>query len=57
MQSIRVDGRLKITVNEGTTTAAVAGMGIVNTGLWGCRGELEDGRLIRLLTDWDLWHH
>ena len=45
-------GRLTISLNEGTTTAAVAGLGILATGLWGCRVELSDGRLIPLLQDW-----
>ena len=54
VQSIRVGGRLMITVNEGTTVAAVAGMGIVSTALWGCRAELENGTLVQLLPDWDL---
>ena len=54
VQSIRIDGRLNITVNEGTTTAAVAGMGIVNTAFWSCKSELENRSLVQLLTDWDL---
>ena len=54
VQSIRVDGRFLVTVNEATTHAALAGMGIVNTALWGCRNELANGSLIRLLPDWDL---
>jgi DNA-binding transcriptional LysR family regulator len=49
---VRGEGRLTISLNEGTTTAAVAGLGILATGLWGCRAELGDGRLIALLPDW-----
>jgi len=45
-------GRLTISLNEGTTAAAVAGLGILATGFWGCRAELSDGRLIPLLPDW-----
>jgi DNA-binding transcriptional LysR family regulator len=45
-------GRLTISLNEGTTVAAVAGLGILATGFWGCRAELSDGRLIPLLPDW-----
>ena len=48
----RGEGRLTISLNEGTTAAAVAGLGILATGLWGCRVELCDGRLIPLLPDW-----
>jgi DNA-binding transcriptional LysR family regulator len=46
------EGRLTISLNEGTTAAAVAGLGILATGFWGCRAELSDGRLIPLLPDW-----
>lgn len=49
---VRGEGRLSISLNEGTTAAAVAGLGILATGLWGCRVELSDGRLIPLLPDW-----
>jgi len=52
--SVRVDGQVMVTVNEGTTTAAVAGMGIISTGLWGCKAELESGALVQVLPDWDL---
>ena len=48
----RGEGRLTISLNEGTTVAAVAGLGILATGLWGCRAELGDGRLVHLLPDW-----
>jgi DNA-binding transcriptional LysR family regulator len=50
--TVRGEGRLTISLNEGTTVAAVAGLGILATGLWGCRAELCDGRLIPLLPDW-----
>jgi DNA-binding transcriptional LysR family regulator len=49
---VRGEGRLTISLNEGTTAAAVAGLGILATGFWGCRAELCDGRLIPLLPDW-----
>lgn len=39
--------------NEGTVAAAAAGMGIASIGYWSCRSELRDGRLVRLLTEWD----
>jgi len=47
-------GRLTFTVNEGATAAAVAGLGIVSTGLWGCRAELASGALVRVLDDWSM---
>jgi DNA-binding transcriptional LysR family regulator len=51
---VRVQSRLVTTVNEGATAAAVAGMGIAMGGHWGCRAELDDGRLQQVLPAWDL---
>ena len=39
--------------NEGAVSAATAGMGVASVGYWSCRNELGDGRLVRLLTDWE----
>lgn len=50
----RGDGRLSVTVNEGATAAAVAGLGLLTIGLWGCRTELSDGRLVQVLPEWNL---
>lgn len=52
--SVRVDGRLSTTVNEVSTAAAVAGLGIVSMALVGCRKEIEDGTLVQVLPDWDM---
>jgi DNA-binding transcriptional LysR family regulator len=52
--SIRVEPRLKATVNEGATAAAVAGIGILSTGDWGCRSELKSGTLVKVLPDWKM---
>lgn len=52
--SLRAEGRLSATVNEVATALAVAGLGIVAMAGLGCRRELEDGRLVRLLPDWDM---
>jgi DNA-binding transcriptional LysR family regulator len=52
--SVRVAGRLTATVNEVSTAAAVAGLGVVAMPLVGCRKELEDGTLVRVLPDWDM---
>ncbi|MDY0748927.1 LysR substrate-binding domain-containing protein [Paucibacter sp. R3-3] len=52
--SIRVDSRLAVSVNDGAVAAAVAGMGIVTTTLWGCSAELAGGQLIQLLPDWTM---
>src|SRR3546814_20529553 len=52
--AVRLEGRLNISVNEVATSAAVAGLGIASTAIWGCREELERGELARVLTDWDM---
>ena len=52
--SVRVDGRVTTTVNEVSTAAAVAGLGVVSMPLVGCRKEMEDGALVRVLADWDM---
>ena len=36
------------------TAAAVAGLGIVSTGLWNCRPELASGALVQVLADWQM---
>ena len=53
-QVVRVQSRLMVTVNEGAIAAAVVGMGIAMSGQWGCRAELDAGRLQRVLPEWDL---
>lgn len=50
--SVGVESRLTIAANEGATAAAVAGMGITMTSLWGCRAELDAGSLLRVLPEW-----
>lgn len=49
-----VDSRLTISANEGAIAAAVAGLGIVSTGYWGCLAELERGALVQVLPDWHM---
>jgi DNA-binding transcriptional LysR family regulator len=44
--------RLMFSDAEGATAAAVAGLGVMFTGLWSCRAELAQGMLIRLLPAW-----
>jgi DNA-binding transcriptional LysR family regulator len=39
---------------EPAIQAAVAGLGVTSTGLWGCRAELQSGALQQLLPDWSL---
>lgn len=52
--SVRIDGRLTVSMNETAIAAAVAGLGIASMTLAGCRRELESGALVRVLADWDL---
>ena len=52
--SVRVEGRLTMTVNEAAVAGAVAGLGIVSTTLYSCRNELMSGVLVRVLPDWDM---
>ena len=53
-QSVRVDSRLTVSINEGAVAAAVAGLGVVTTALWGCRAELASCQLVQLLPDWKM---
>jgi DNA-binding transcriptional LysR family regulator len=52
--SVRVEGRVRTAANEGATAAAVAGLGLTRTSLWGCRAELERGALVQVLEDWPM---
>jgi DNA-binding transcriptional LysR family regulator len=52
--SVRIASRLTVSANEAAVAAAVAGIGIVTTALWGCRAELASGALVRLLPDWQM---
>src|SRR3954468_3703996 len=51
--SVRVDSQLAITINEGATASAVAGLGIVASSENSARAELKAGKLVRVLPDWD----
>ena len=50
---MRVDSHLAITINEGATASAVAGLGIAASSESSARAELEAGKLVRVLPDWD----
>jgi DNA-binding transcriptional LysR family regulator len=49
-----IDSRFTVNLNEAAVAAAVAGMGVATTALWGCRAELISGALVRLLPDWQM---
>ena len=52
--SVRINSRLTVSGNEASVAAAVAGIGVVTTALWGCREELASGSLVQLLHDWSM---
>ena len=52
--SVRVRYCMTVTTNEASVAASAAGLGIISTGLWACRAELDSGRLVRLMPDWKL---
>lgn len=52
--TVRVEAKLTVTVNEAATAAALADLGIISTGTWGCRSEIESGRLVEVLADWQI---
>ena len=52
--SVPFKGRLTVSSKHGEIAAAVAGLGIVSTGFWFCRPELESGALVQVLADWQM---
>lgn len=52
--SIKTKARLSTTLNEAAIAAAIAGLGIVATGVPGSLLELEAGRLVVVLPEWTL---
>jgi DNA-binding transcriptional LysR family regulator len=52
--SVQADGRVSVDANEAAVAAAIAGLGLTVTSLWGCRAELERGDLVRVLSDWTM---
>jgi DNA-binding transcriptional LysR family regulator len=52
--SIRVEGRINVSSNDGAIAAAVAGLGIVSTVQWGCRAELQSRELVQVLDAWSM---
>lgn len=52
--SVRVEGRYILNGGEGATAAAVAGLGIISAGVLGMLSELQSGRLVRVLADWEM---
>jgi DNA-binding transcriptional LysR family regulator len=52
--SLRLEGRVFVSANEGAVAAAVAGLGIAATGVIASRQELAQQSLVRVLPDWQM---
>jgi DNA-binding transcriptional LysR family regulator len=52
--SVTVQGRLVVTSNEVGLAAAVAGLGLASMTIAAAKSELADGRLVQVLSDWDM---
>lgn len=52
--SLRPQGRLHASANDGAVAAAVAGLGIACSGMIGCRADLMSGTLVQVLPEWRL---
>jgi DNA-binding transcriptional LysR family regulator len=52
--SVRVEGRFILNGSDAAAAAAVAGLGILSTGALSVMSELEAGRLVRVLPDWEM---
>jgi DNA-binding transcriptional LysR family regulator len=52
--SVRIDGRFILNGAEGATAAAVAGLGIISSGVLSMLKELESGLLVRVLPAWEM---
>ena len=52
--SVRVKGRFILNGMDAAAAAAVAGLGILSTGDLSVMSELETGRLVRVLPDWEM---
>jgi DNA-binding transcriptional LysR family regulator len=53
-ETIKTEGRVSVTVNEAAIAAAMAGLGIITTGMADTFDEIENGRLVLVLPDWKL---
>lgn len=51
--SVEVEGPYRVNVFEALCEAAIAGLGVLRAPLSACGEDLEAGRLVRLLTDYD----
>jgi DNA-binding transcriptional LysR family regulator len=54
VETVRLEGHVRSTLNEGAIAAAVAGLGIMLTGAPGESVELKNGALVQVLPQWQL---
>ena len=52
--SVRLESRLMVSANEGAVAAAVAGLGIANTGSIASQREIANGALVRVMPEWQM---
>jgi DNA-binding transcriptional LysR family regulator len=52
--SLRLEGRLVVSANQSAVAAAVAGLGIVTTGIIAASKELANRTLVRVLPEWQM---
>jgi len=53
-ETVEVSPSISFSDNEGAVAGTAAGLGITSIGWWTCRREIEEGRLVRLLPDWEM---
>lgn len=53
---VRINGRLSLNGAVAAVEAAAAGLGVVGTPAWAAEQALAEGRVVRLLEDWQLEH-
>lgn len=52
--SVSVERRMTANAYEVAMASAVSGIGIMSTGLWSCKAEIDSGILVRVLENWDM---
>ncbi|HSU76297.1 MAG TPA: LysR family transcriptional regulator [Burkholderiales bacterium] len=52
--SVRLEGRVVVSANEGAVAAAAAGLGIASTGIIAARRAFVNRTLVRVLPDWEM---
>ena len=53
-ETVEITPAISFSDNEGAVAGAAAGLGVTSIGWWACRREIEEGRLVKLLSDWEM---